>query len=358
MRVALRLPWLVIGGLSLAVPGAKGADDSTPSTLTPYGRRITDEAVAADLATFSGWQARLDALRATHSARFLYHRAKAQAWLSFARDEYAKNDRSGATETAMEQAIRLIAGLESGDTNLSLGTPPLYRVDHVGGRRWELASQLVHGPSFPCVAAEVGKLEVELLRAAHEQQENNPCRADAHLRAADVMTSYLQTRAEECLPKPTLPVAIVPLTPAERRQIELLPKFVHFALDSASIIPQSATVLDTIARVLVAIPQVRLRLEGHADKRASVKYNLALSKRRANAVQSYLSRRGVALERMEIFYHGKSRPRVAGESVQAFARNRCVIFTYLPPRDVTIKEVPQESDLQIESGKKRSRSRR
>jgi len=39
--------------------------------------------------------------------------------------------------------------------------------------------------------------------------------------------------------------------------------------------------------------------------------------------------------------------------VQAFARNRCVIFHYLATAGVDVQTVPQEQDLQIEHGARR-----
>ena len=195
----------------------------------------------------------------------------------------------------------------------------------------------------------MARLEIELVNAWHEDREGVPCESNKRLETSDVLADDLRRKAEACRPKPAPPPPPpAPLTPAEVRQIKLLPRFVHFALDSASLGATTRGVVDSIARTLIAIPQIKVYMEGHTDRRASVAYNLALSKRRVLAIRDHLLRAGVAAERMEIGYHGKSRPRALGDDVRTFARNRCVIFSYIAPAAVPLKVVPQESDLQIE----------
>ncbi|MEO5618705.1 MAG: OmpA family protein [Candidatus Eisenbacteria bacterium] len=340
-----------VAGVSLSPSGGgKGLD--TPASkagLTPYDKRVTDEAIAEDLRLLSSWQTRLEALDVARPPRSLYHRVKAEAWLAFARDEYAANDRSGAAEAALEEAVRLIRKLEIGDTSLTWQTAMIGGASKLRDSHWALTERVKHKPEFRCVEVEVAMLEIELVRAGHEQHEGFPCWAEDRLKAADLLADSVKTKAERCRPRPVVVVPPAP-TPAEiKSQIERLPKFVHFALDSASLSKRSRAVLDTIARVLVAIPQIKVQLEGNADRRAGQAYNLALSKRRVFAVRDFLARAGVDRERMQVFYYGKTRPRVAGENVQAFARNRNVIFHFIPPAAVKVEEVHQEQDIQLET---------
>ena len=68
----------------------------------------------------------------------------------------------------------------------------------------------------------------------------------------------------------------------------------------------------------------RIRLEGHADERGTVDYNLALGQRRADAVHSYLSGSGVPVSRLRTVSYGEERPVDRGHTDAAWARNRRV----------------------------------
>lgn len=54
----------------------------------------------------------------------------------------------------------------------------------------------------------------------------------------------------------------------------------------------------------------RFRLEGYTDARGNPKYNLELSKRRAEKVKRYLAEQGVSGEKLAAVGLGQSRPRV------------------------------------------------
>jgi len=73
---------------------------------------------------------------------------------------------------------------------------------------------------------------------------------------------------------------------AERRRIiSILEQVVHFDYDEATIRSDAQQLLAAKVPVLRANPGIRIRLEGHADERGSVEYNLAPGMRRANAVR-------------------------------------------------------------------------
>lgn len=113
---------------------------------------------------------------------------------------------------------------------------------------------------------------------------------------------------------------------ARRGEIEriraAIEEMVFFDYDESSIRNDTRTVLDRKVPLLRANPNVRLRLEGHADERGSVEYNLALSLRRANAIRDYLAGFGIDASRFEIVPMGEERPLASGQSEEAYARNR------------------------------------
>lgn len=68
---------------------------------------------------------------------------------------------------------------------------------------------------------------------------------------------------------------------------------IFFERDSAAITPRSAAVLANVARVYAPLPQCRVTIAAHADRSGPAAYNLALSRRRAQAVAAWLRRHGV-----------------------------------------------------------------
>jgi peptidoglycan-associated lipoprotein len=101
-----------------------------------------------------------------------------------------------------------------------------------------------------------------------------------------------------------------------------LTAMVFFDYDQSTIRDDSKTVLDQKIVLLRNNPGVALRIEGHADERGSVEYNLALSLRRANAIKDYLTNFGLDGSRFEVAAMGEERPLESGTSEAAYARNR------------------------------------
>ena len=97
---------------------------------------------------------------------------------------------------------------------------------------------------------------------------------------------------------------------------------VFFDFDMSEIRDDAAAVLRQKVAILRASPQVRLRIEGHADERGSTEYNLALGNRRAEAVRQFLTGFGLAQNRFEIVSFGEGRPLQQGSNEAAWARNR------------------------------------
>ena len=83
---------------------------------------------------------------------------------------------------------------------------------------------------------------------------------------------------------------------------------VHFAFDKSSLDATARRILDRQAKWLKAHSGVKIVIEGHADQRGTVEYNLALGKRRAEAVRKYLMRKGaVKAGSVRTISYGKSR---------------------------------------------------
>lgn len=104
---------------------------------------------------------------------------------------------------------------------------------------------------------------------------------------------------------------------------------VNFAFDQAIVRDQDQAALARFAQVVGKYYQGSLiTVEGFADPAGSVRYNLDLSRRRADAVKTYLASQGVPDQLVKTVGYGKSRLVVPGASRdQAGAEaNRRVVF--------------------------------
>lgn len=101
---------------------------------------------------------------------------------------------------------------------------------------------------------------------------------------------------------------------------------VHFAYDSSTLQPKAREALQAAAALLEAHPEVSLYIDGHADQRGTTEYNIGLGDRRARTVIDYLSRLGIAKDRLQAVSFGSERPLRDGEDAVAHATNRRVEF--------------------------------
>jgi peptidoglycan-associated lipoprotein len=101
-----------------------------------------------------------------------------------------------------------------------------------------------------------------------------------------------------------------------------LSAMINFDYDQANVRPADQATLDRKAAILVANPNVKLRISGHADERGSDEYNLALANRRAAAAKRYLENKGVDGSRLDVISYGEERPLNPGSDENAYAQNR------------------------------------
>ena len=73
-------------------------------------------------------------------------------------------------------------------------------------------------------------------------------------------------------------------------------------------------------------PNLKVKIEGHADERGTTEYNLALGGRRANAVKDALVAIGVNQDQLETVSYGEERPAMQGSNEEAWAQNRRAVL--------------------------------
>jgi outer membrane protein OmpA-like peptidoglycan-associated protein len=98
-----------------------------------------------------------------------------------------------------------------------------------------------------------------------------------------------------------------------------------FDFDSSTLKPGAYTEIARVADVLNRYPQTTIRVEGHTDSKGSEAYNQTLSEKRALAVKSALTQRGVDPTRIQTVGFGESQPISSDD-----AMNRRVVIVIIP----------------------------
>ncbi len=116
----------------------------------------------------------------------------------------------------------------------------------------------------------------------------------------------------------------------EASQIAIL-RPILFRSNSDEILAESFPVLDEVASIMKAHPEIRIAVEGHTDDRGTDRHNLVLSQRRAEAVVRFLvERHAIRSERLSAQGFGESKPIAENRTPQGRSTNRRVIFTIQP----------------------------
>jgi large repetitive protein len=123
---------------------------------------------------------------------------------------------------------------------------------------------------------------------------------------------------------------------------------VYFKLNRAVIENRSNALLDEVARVIIAHPEVtKVRIEGHTDSQGNDAYNKDLSQRRADAVKVYLTKKGIVEGRLEAIGFGEEQPKADNTTKEGRAANRRVEFTLTGAAGVEVKQTgPGEETLE------------
>jgi OOP family OmpA-OmpF porin len=83
---------------------------------------------------------------------------------------------------------------------------------------------------------------------------------------------------------------------------------VNFAFGKATLTPEAMQELDEVAAKMRGLPRAVVELSGFTDPVGSQNYNLALSRRRAEAVERYLVRQNIPSRQIHIVGMGKEAP--------------------------------------------------
>ncbi len=100
----------------------------------------------------------------------------------------------------------------------------------------------------------------------------------------------------------------------------------NFQFDQYTLTDDAKVALDELAQALKANPQYAVTVEGHADERGTVEYNMALGEQRAQAAKAYLVALGIDASRVDTLSYGEQQPVDGGHDELAWAINRRAHF--------------------------------
>ena len=97
---------------------------------------------------------------------------------------------------------------------------------------------------------------------------------------------------------------------------------IYFDYDQDTLREDALSDLLKVSRLMKDNLKYTLLVEGHADERGTREYNLALSERRAKAVEDFLSASGVSSFNVEVVGYGEEKPVDNGSNESAWSQNR------------------------------------
>ena len=137
-------------------------------------------------------------------------------------------------------------------------------------------------------------------------------------------------------------VAAAPATIPQPEPVKTLSKKMSFSADAlfafnkSVLKPEGKAMLDDLVGELNSTTYDTIVATGHTDRLGTVKYNQALSVRRANAVRDYLVSRDIPATRIDAEGVGKSQP-VTGAGDCRGAKSAKVIACLQPDRRVDVE---------------------
>lgn len=138
-------------------------------------------------------------------------------------------------------------------------------------------------------------------------------------------TSYPAVAALAAGPAPS---TAIPPSPSEQQAVQQNVKDIHFDFDRAELRPEDQATLQSDAQWLKANPNTLVTIEGDADERGDIVYNVALSEKRAAVTKDALVSMGVPAD--QIVYAtgwGKLYPICSEADESCWSQNRRAHFS-------------------------------
>ena len=111
-----------------------------------------------------------------------------------------------------------------------------------------------------------------------------------------------------------------------------------FAVNQSDLQPDSAAVVERLAKALAGGGISGALVEGHTDSTGSDEYNQALSERRANTVKAALAAGGLSAASLRAVGLGETDPIDSNDTEEGRAQNRRVVVVISPLDAVAVRD--------------------
>ncbi len=100
--------------------------------------------------------------------------------------------------------------------------------------------------------------------------------------------------------------------------------YINFDTGKSNIKPESQAIIEQIAALLQAHPELKVSIEGHTDNTGTPQSNKTLSTQRAKSVMNATVKKGIAANRLTALGWGQEKPLADNRSEEGKAKNRRV----------------------------------
>ena len=132
--------------------------------------------------------------------------------------------------------------------------------------------------------------------------------------------------AENKIGKMDMPDVQIKLKADEAQTVKNAMENLEFDFGKEVIRTTSNSGLDKLSDLMKKNPAWRLKLSGHTDNVSSMKFNMALSKKRVESVKKYLVSKGIAGDKVVLKWYGPTKPIAPNDTEAGKQKNRRVEF--------------------------------
>jgi OOP family OmpA-OmpF porin len=111
----------------------------------------------------------------------------------------------------------------------------------------------------------------------------------------------------------------------------------NFATGSSKLLDSANSKLDEVVKSAADFPEIQLAVSGYTDNVGNAARNQKLSQERADAVKAYLTKKGVAANRISTKGFGADSPIADNSSVEGRAKNRRVEVRYTVKEETKVR---------------------
>ncbi|MEZ0486398.1 OmpA family protein [Fibrella aquatica] len=145
----------------------------------------------------------------------------------------------------------------------------------------------------------------------------------------DKVPSVATTGKAASTPRPAPASTAKPPLTITDKPVDL--RAIQFVQSTADMVPEATVDLDRVFTFLTQNPTIRIELAGHTDNQGDFDQNVSLSRRRAEAVKTFLVNKGIDASRIMTRGYGGTRPVATNNYEKSRQFNRRVEMLVIKP---------------------------